>query len=96
MFLRNNSHQTRRDSPQLATDFAMICTAATIILGSYVLGAAPAGADTNPGGDDPNPFTSLGCGCQDTTPHDSPALMQELQRGIQAALSASPSQPTDQ
>jgi hypothetical protein len=62
-----------------------------IVLGSCVVGAAPASADTNPGGDDPNPFSSLSCSCRDTTPPGSPAAMQEeLQRGIQGALSAPP------
>jgi hypothetical protein len=68
-----------------------------IVLGCCVVGAAPAGADTNPGGDDPNPFRSLTCSCQDTTPLDSPALIQEeLQRGMHAGLSASPPQPVSQ
>jgi len=68
-----------------------------IVLGCCVVGAAQATADTNRGGGDPNPFSGLSCSCRDITSPGSPALMQgELERGIQAAMSASPPQPAGQ
>jgi hypothetical protein len=54
------------------------------IFGSLVAGAAPAGADPNQ--PDPNPFGSLTCNCQQTTPAGGPAQSDELDRGIRAAL----------
>jgi hypothetical protein len=56
------------------------------ILGSVVVGAAPANAEPNQSGADPNPFGSLSCNCQQTTP-PGPSVSQELDRGIQAGLS---------
>jgi hypothetical protein len=50
-----------------------------IVLGSLVVGAAPASAD-------PNPFGSLTCSCQETTPAGGPALTAELDRGIRNGL----------
>jgi hypothetical protein len=85
---------SRQGTAAMAIKKALISGA--IVVGSCIVGAAPAGADTSLG-DDPNPFGSLGCSCQDTTPPDNPALMQEkLQRGIEAALSASPPRPVAQ
>jgi hypothetical protein len=55
------------------------------ILGSLVVGAAPANADPNQ--PDPNPFASLTCNCQTTTPDGGPAVSDELDRGIRAGLS---------
>jgi hypothetical protein len=61
---------------------------AAIVLGSCVVAAAPASADTGPASTGPNPFSSLGCNCQETAPLSSPALTaKELNRGIQAGLS---------
>ncbi len=61
---------------------------AAIVLGSCVVAAAPASADNGPASAGPNPFGSLGCNCQETTPVGSPALTaKELQRGIHAGLS---------
>jgi hypothetical protein len=57
------------------------------ILGSLVVGAAPANADPSQSGTDPNPFGSLTCNCQETTPADGPALTGELNRGIWKGLS---------
>jgi hypothetical protein len=61
----------------------MLATA--VILGSLATGGAPASADPNQ--NDPNPFRSLTCNCQQTTPAGAPAQSQELDRGIQAGLS---------
>ena len=57
------------------------------ILGSLVVGAAPASADPSQSGTDPNPFGSLSCNCQETTPANGPALTGELNRGIWNGLS---------
>jgi len=57
------------------------------ILGSLVAGAAPVSADPSQSGTDPNPFRSLSCNCQETTPADGPALTGELNRGIWKGLS---------
>ena len=68
--------------------FTRMLIGVAVVLGSLVvfLGAAPAGAD--PGSsDDPNPFGSLTCSCQQAAPVDGPALTAELNRGIQAAIS---------
>ena len=66
-----------------------ILVSEAIALGSWVAGAAPASADANPIGTDPNPFGALSCDCQETTPPGSSAL-EEIERGIRASLSASP------
>jgi hypothetical protein len=61
---------------------------AAIVLGSCVGGAAPASADPDPIGTDPNPFGALSCSCQETTSAGSPALRDEIDRGIRAGLYA--------
>jgi hypothetical protein len=66
-----------------------ILVSAAIAVGSYVGGAAPAGADTNAIGTDPNPFDALSCSWQETAPAGSPAFRNGIERGIQAGLSAS-------
>jgi hypothetical protein len=58
-----------------------------IVLGSLVAGAAPASADPNQSDTNPNPFGSLTCSCQETTPAGGPALTAELDRGIRNGLS---------
>jgi hypothetical protein len=58
-----------------------------IVLGSLVVGAAPASADPNQSDTQPNPFGSLTCSCQETTPAGGPALTAELDRGIRNGLS---------
>jgi len=63
---------------------------AAIVVGSCIVGAAPASADPNPASTGSNPFSALSCDCQEAAPPNSPALTQEIHRGIQAGLSASP------
>jgi hypothetical protein len=59
-----------------------ILVSAAIALGASVGGAALASAD-------PNPFGALSCSCQDTAAAaGSPALREEIDRGIRAGLSA--------
>jgi hypothetical protein len=60
---------------------------AAIVLGSYVGGTAPASADPDYG-TDPNPFGTLSCSCRETAPADSPAVKEEIDRGIREGLSA--------
>lgn len=66
-----------------------ILVSAAIALGASVGGAALASADPNPIGTEPNPFGALSCSCQDTAAAaGSPALREEIDRGIRAGLSA--------
>jgi hypothetical protein len=64
-----------------------LLVSAAIVLGS-VWGAAPASADPSQSDTQPNPFGSLTCSCQETTPADGPALSAELNRGLQKSLSS--------
>jgi hypothetical protein len=64
---------------------------AAIVLGSCVVGAAPASADPGPASAGSNPFSALSCDCREAVPPHSPALREEeMHRGIQAGLSALP------
>jgi hypothetical protein len=65
-----------------------IMVSAAIALGASVGGAAPASADPNPIGTEPNPFGALSCSCQETASAGSPALRAEIDRGIRAGISA--------
>jgi hypothetical protein len=66
-----------------------ILVSAAIALGSCVGGAAPASAeDPDPIGTDPNPFGGLRCSCQETAPPGSPALREEVERGLRKGQSA--------
>lgn len=62
---------------------------AAMIVGLAVLGATPANADpghlTNP--PSPNPFAGLTCNCQTPATLGGPN-MDEIQRGLQAALAS--------
>jgi hypothetical protein len=60
------------------------------VLGSCVMAAAPASANTDPANAGPNPFSTLSCNCQETAPPGSPALKAEIHRGIQEGRSAWP------
>jgi hypothetical protein len=68
-----------------------ILVSAAIALGSCVAGAALVRAETNPFGADPNPFGALSCSCPEAASPGSPALTEEMERGIWGGLSASPS-----
>ena len=63
-----------------------ILVSAAIALGSCVGLAAPASADTNPIGTDPNPFGALSCSCQTPASVTSPDVTDQINRGIQDAL----------
>lgn len=71
-----------------------------IALGSCVVAAAPAGADPNQIGPDPNPFSALSCSCQGTAPAGGPDVQEEIGRGLREGLSAwlpglpAPTQPS--
>jgi hypothetical protein len=58
-----------------------------IVLGSLVVGAAPASADPNPSDAHQNPFGSLTSSSRGTVPASGSALAQELDRGIRDGLS---------
>jgi hypothetical protein len=64
---------------------------AAIALGFCVGGAALASAESDPVGTDPNAFAALSCSCREAAPPGSPALTEEMERGIWGGLSASPS-----
>jgi hypothetical protein len=59
-----------------------------IALAAYVGGAAPASAEPDGIGTNPNPFGGLRCSCQETAPPGSPALTQEINRGLWEGRSA--------
>jgi hypothetical protein len=61
---------------------------AAIVLGSGVALAAPATAGPNSTGTDPNPYSGFSCNCQETAPPGSPALSEEINRGIREGHSA--------
>jgi hypothetical protein len=79
---------------------AKILISAAIGLGWLVGGTAPAGADPNSFGTDPNPFSGFSCHCRETAPAGSPVLRDEIDRGIREGLSAwlpglpAPTQPS--
>jgi hypothetical protein len=64
-----------------------LLVSAAVVLGS-VWGAAPASADPSSSDTQPNPFGSLTCSCQETTPANGPALSAELDRGLWKSLSS--------
>jgi hypothetical protein len=64
-----------------------LLVSAAIVLGS-VWGAAPASADPSQSDTQPNPFGSLTCSCQETTPANGPARSAELDRGLWKSLSS--------
>ncbi len=53
-----------------------------------VAGTAPAHADPDAAGADPNPFATLHCGCREVAPADSADPRDEIKRGIREGLSA--------
>jgi hypothetical protein len=72
-----------------------ILVSAAIALAAGIAGAAPAAADPNAIGLDPNPFGTLGCNCRGTVPSDGPQLRQQINRGMGEGLSVSvPGLPT--
>jgi hypothetical protein len=74
---------------------------AAIALGSGVVGAAPASAAPDTIGPNPSPYSTLHCNCAETAPAGSPALRDEIARGISEGRSASlpglsaPTQPSN-
>jgi hypothetical protein len=67
---------------------AKILVGAAVLLGAYVGGAAPASADPNSIGPAPNPYSGLNCDCRETAPPGSPALREEIERGLRQGHSA--------
>ena len=60
-----------------------ILVSAAIALGASVGGAALTSADPNP----TDPFGALSCSCRETASAGSPALWDEIDRGIRVGLS---------
>ena len=60
-----------------------VMVSAVITLTFLVGGAAPASADPDSLDTEPNPYSGLGCSCGETAPLGSPALMDEINRGLQ-------------
>jgi hypothetical protein len=63
---------------------------AAIVVGSCVVGAAPASADPNSPANQPNPFSALSCSCQKIASARRQALGEQVDRGIRDGLSAIP------
>jgi hypothetical protein len=84
-------NRLRKEDDMTTRHYQMITklmVGAAIALGSCVVLAAPASADTNPIGTDPNPFGALSCSCRETATTGSAALREEMERGMRAGLSA--------
>ena len=65
-----------------------ILVSAASAIGFLVGGAAQASADPNTFGADPNPFSGFSSSRQETAPADSPALSDEIIRGLREGHSA--------
>ena len=65
-----------------------ILVSAAIALGAFVAGAAPASADPHAYGADPNPFSGFSSSRHETAPAGSPALGEEINRGLREGHSA--------
>jgi len=65
-----------------------ILVSGAIVLGIFVGGAAPASAAPQAPGNNPNPYSTLHSNHPETAPAGSPALMAEIDRGIQEGRSA--------
>ena len=65
-----------------------ILVSAAIAVGFLVGGAAQASADPNTFGADPNPFSGFSSSRHETAPADSPALSEEINRGLRKGHSA--------
>jgi hypothetical protein len=59
-----------------------------IVIGSFAVGVAPANAEPNPNGTQPNPFSSLTCNCQEPAPAGSSDRAAQIERGIRSGLSS--------
>jgi hypothetical protein len=65
-----------------------LLVSAAIVISSFAVGVAPASADPNRNGTQPNPFNSLTCNCQETAPAGSSDLAAQIDRGIRSGLSS--------
>lgn len=65
------AHPVRRNDRAIAR----ILVSAAVVIGSGVLGVAPAGAD-------PSPFSTLSSSCNQTAPAGRDALLQGIRQGI--------------
>jgi hypothetical protein len=65
-----------------------ILVSAAIVVGFLVGGVALASADPNAFGADPNPFSGFSSSRHETAPADSPALSEQINRGLREGHSA--------
>lgn len=86
-----NSEQSALGSPKQRFHkvITTMLVGGAVALGSGVVGAAPASAAPNTIGPNPNPFSTLGCNCGETASAGSPALRDEIARGLREGYSAS-------
>ena len=68
--------------------FTNLLIGAAVVFGSCVAAAAPANADPNPSGAQPNPFAGLTCNCRQAARTGGSVPTAELDRGISNARSA--------
>ena len=92
--LTNMGHEIVAPSADMAKHrnhqvITKILVSAAIALVCGVAGAAPASAGPNVSSTDPNPFSGLSCDCQETAPAGSPALREEINRGIREGRTVS-------
>ena len=98
--LKGEAAMSTANPEQSRKVIAKILVTAAIAVGFGVVGAAPASADPNAAGIDPNPFGTLGCSCRDSAPAGSPQARDDIDRGIREGLTASlpglppPAQPS--
>jgi hypothetical protein len=84
-FISRKEHDMTTQHHQV---IAKILIGAAVALGSYIGGAPPVGADSNPIGSAPNPFGGLSCSCPETAPPGSPALREGIEQGIREGRTA--------
>jgi hypothetical protein len=73
-------------SERTLTMITKMLVGSAIVLSAFVVGTAPVNADPRPSDPHPNPFGSLTCSCQQTTPVGGPVLTQEIDRGLSNGL----------
>ena len=79
----SNHHSYVVTKPGRGTQMIAKFVVGAAIVFSSLVGAAPAGAEPNSSGTEPNPFSSLTCDCQQMAPAPNPA---EIERGILSAV----------
>src|ERR1700745_3010127 len=86
--LKGEAAMSTANPEQSRKVIAKILVSAAIALGFGVLGAAPASANPDTAGTDPNPFGTLGCNCRESAPAGSAQAREDIDRGIREGLTA--------